>query len=203
MAYNKPGPAGDDAERARAQERRQRAIHLKVVAGMNWTAIARELGYYDGTHARRDIEGELKRQTAQVTRGLELLVHQQDIRYDYMRQQTMSIMLSDHPLIQNGKIVKDDQGRPVKDVGPRLAALQTMLRIEKQWAELHGTEASKKLEIALETRTDLESNLVAEAVLAAAEALGLEPAQRMRALEAAAARLDIVDAEVVSEDPPE
>jgi hypothetical protein len=112
-------------------------------------------------------------------------------------------MLSDHPLIQNGKVVKDDQGRPVKDAGPKLAALQTMLRIEKQWAELHGTEASKKLEIALETRTDLESNLVAEAVLAAAEALGLEPAQRMRALEAAAARLDIVDAEVVSEDPPE
>ena len=203
MAVDKPGPPGGDAERLRMQERRQRAVHLKTVAGMNWSAIARELGYYDATHVRRDVEGELKRQTAQVQKGLEVFVHQQDIRYDYMRQRVMSILLADHPLIQNGKIVKDDQGRPVKDAGPTLAALQTMLRIEKQWAELHGTEASKKLEIALETRTDLESNLVAEAVLAAAEALQLEPAQRMRALEAAAARLDIVDAEVVSEDPPE
>jgi hypothetical protein len=36
--------------------------------------------------------------------------------------------------------------------------------------------------------------------LAAAEALGLEPAQRMLALEAAAARLEVVDGEVISDE---
>jgi hypothetical protein len=102
-------------------------------------------------------------------------------------------------MVQNGVIVKDDQGRPLKDAGPVLAAISTWLRIEKQWSETHGTDASKKLEIALEKRTDLEANLISEAVMAGIEALGLEPAQRMLALEAAAARLEIVDGEVVED----
>jgi hypothetical protein len=123
-----------------------------------------------------------------------------DMRFDAMRKRVHGILAADHPVVQNGVIIRDDQGRPLKDAGPTLAAINTWLSIEKSWSATHGTDASKKLEIALTARADLEANLVSEAILAAAEALGLEPAQRMLALEAAAARLEVVDGEVISDE---
>lgn len=191
----------DAAEQARLAERRKQAIHLRVNVGLTWEDIASRLGYADRATAFNDIKRQLKRDQKEITHGLEDLVQQQDIRYDAMRQRAYAIMMSPHPLVQGGKIVTDAEGRPLRDDGPVLQALQTLLRIEKQWAELHGTEASKKLEIALDRRGDLESNLVTEAILAASEALQLPPDQRMRMLEAAAARLEVVDAEIVDGPP--
>jgi len=188
-------------EEMRTMKRRKQAAHLRVVVGLDWEEVARAVGYTNGTHASTDVNRYLKKLRTETDKELEGMVQQSDLRYDAMRRKAYSIMTADHPLVQGGKIITDDDGVPLKDCGPPLAALATLMRIEKQWSELHGTEASKKLEIALETRGDVESNLVAEAVLAAAEALSLEPAQRMLALEAAAARLDVVDAEVISDEP--
>jgi hypothetical protein len=195
------GAPGDSADHAAIERRRDQAIHLKHVVGLNWTKIAEQLGYYDGSHARRDVEAALKQAQRGVQKGLEQMIQAQDIRLDAMRQRTYAIMVAPHYLVQNGKIVKDDNDIPIRDNGPALAALAMLLRIEERWSNLHGTDASKKLEIALDRRSDLESNLVTEAILAAAEALQLPPADRMRALEAAAARLEVVDAEVVGEGP--
>jgi hypothetical protein len=195
------GAPQDEGDEAAIERRREQAIHLKHVAGMTWTQIARQLGYYDASHARRDVIAALKKAQAGVQKGLEDMVQAQDIRLDAMRQRTYAIMVTPHYLVQNGKIVTtlDEEGNEVKvrDHGPALQALAMLLKIEERWSNLHGTDASKKLEIALERRTDLESNLVTEAILAAAEALTLPPDQRMRMLEAAAARLEVVDADVV------
>lgn len=191
------GAPQDDADRAAIERRREQAIHLKHVVGMTWAQIAERLGYYSAGHAQQDVQAALKRAQQGVTKGLEDMVQAQDIRLDAMRQRTYAIMVAPSFLVQNGKIVNDDDGNPVRDNGPALAALAMLLKIEERWSNLHGTDASKKLEIALEHRADLESNLVTEAILAAAEALALPPADRMRALEAAASRLEVVDAEVV------
>lgn len=188
-------------EQMRTMERRKQAAHLRVVVGLDWESVAKQVGYTNGTHASTDVNRYLKRLRSETNKELEGMVQQSDIRFDAMRRKAYMIMNSDHPLIQQGKIVRDADGVPVRDAGPVLAALNTLLNIEKQWMSLHGTEASKKLEIALEVRGDVESNLVAEAVLAASEALSLDPAQRMLALEAAAARLEVVDAEVISDEP--
>lgn len=192
----------NEGDRAAMVRRREQAIHLKHVVGMSWQQIAERLGYYDGGHAARDVQAELKRAQREVTKGLEDLVQAQDIRLDAMRQRTYAIMVAPHYVVQNGSIVygpPDANGNtePLRDNGPPLAALAMLLKIEERWSNLHGTDASKKLEIALERRSDLESNLVTEAILAAAEALALPPADRMRALEAAASRLEVVDAEIV------
>jgi len=195
------GSQMDDGDHAAIEQRRQQAIHLKHVVGLNWTQVAERLGYYDGSHARKDVKIALDRALREQDRLLEQMVLKQDIRLDAMRQRAYAIMSADHPLVQGGKIVHDRNGRPLRDVGPVLQALQMLLRIEERWANLHGTDASKKLEIALAHRTELESNLVSEAILAAAEVLDLPPDQRMLALEAAASRLDVVDAEVISSEP--
>jgi hypothetical protein len=191
------GGTQSDPERLRIEQRRAKAIHLKTVVGLTWEQVAEQCGYNDKAHAFNDISRALKQQARANKKSLEELVEQQDIRLDAMRQRTYAIMVAPAYVIQGGKFVLDSDGNKVRDNGPALAALSTLLRIEERWSNLHGTDASKKLEIALERRTDVESNLVTEAILAAAEALTLPPADRMRMLEAAAARLEVVDAEIV------
>lgn len=191
------GSRMDDADHSAIEKRRNQAIHLKHVVGLSWTQVAERLGYYDGSHARKDVKVALDRLLREQDRLLENMVLKQDIRLDAMRQRAYAIMSADHPLVQGGKVVYGRNGQPLQDVGPVLSGLQMLLKIEERWSNLHGTDASKKLEIALQHRTELESNLVSEAILAAAEALELPPAQRLLALEAAASRLEVIDAEVV------
>lgn len=195
-------PTSDD-DPLRRLEKIKQAAHLKYVVGLTWDETAKATGYTSPQTCQAAVSRHMKRVARETEKELEPMIAQLDMRYDAMRKRVHGVLAGDHPLVQNGVIVKDDQGRPLKDAGPVLAAISTWLRIEKQWSETHGTDASKKLEIALEKRGDLEANLISEAVMAGIEALGLEPAQRMLALEAAAARLDIVDAEVIDDDRPE
>lgn len=188
----------EDPER---MERIKQAAHLKVVVGLTWDETAKATGFNSAQSCQKAVDRYVKNMARETEKELETLVHQSDMRYDYMRRRAHAIMVADHPLVQGGEIVRNPDGTPLKDAGPQLAALAALLRIEGQWSDLHGINASKKLEIALTNRADLESNLVAEAILAAAEALQLEPQQRMLALEAAAARLDVIDGEVVDEPP--
>jgi hypothetical protein len=191
------GGPQEDADHLRLEQRRAKAIHLRCVVGLTWEQIAEQCGYANRSHAHNDITSALKRQARENKISLEEYVEQQDVRLNAMRQRAYAIMVAPAYLVQGGRVVLDDDGNKIRDNGPALAALSTLLRIEERWSNLHGTDASKKLEIALERRTDLESNLVTEAILAAAEALTLPPADRMRMLEAAAARLEVVDAEVI------
>jgi len=180
-------------------EKIKQAAHLKYVIGLTWDETAKATDFSSPQTCQQAVSRHMKRVARDTEKELEPMIAQLDMRYDAMRKRVHAILAGDHPLVQNGVIVRDDQGRPLKDAGPVLAALNTWLNIEKSWSATHGTDASKKLEIALEKRSDLEANLIAEAVLAGLEAIGVEPAQRMLALEAAARRLDVVDGEVIEE----
>lgn len=193
-------PASEDDPVTRLEKVKQ-AAHLKHVVGLTWDETAKATGFSSGSVCQVAVTRHMKKLARETDKELESMVASLDMRYDAMRKRVHSILAADHPLVQNGVIIRDSNGVPLKDAGPQLAALQTWLRIEKQWSETHGTDASKKLEIALEHRGELESNLVAEAVLAAVEALGLEPQQRMLALETAARRLEVVDGEVIDDVP--
>lgn len=195
-------PTSDEDPITRLEKIKQ-AAHLKHVVGLTWDETAKATGFSSPQTCQTAVSRHMRKIAAETEKTLEPMIAALDMRYDAMRKRIHGILAADHPVVQNGVIIRDDQGRPLKDAGPTLAAINTWLNIEKSWSATHGTDASKKLEIALEHRSDLEANLVAEAVLAAAEALGLEPAQRMLALEAAAARLDVVDGEVIEDDRPE
>lgn len=188
--------ASDEVERL---DRIKQAAHLKVVVGLTWDEVAKATGFNSPQAVQAAVNSHIKRLARETNKELESMVAQSDMRYDAMRKRVHAILVADHPLVQQGVIIRDSNGVPLKDAAPVLAAIASLLRIESQWSDLHGINAGKKLEIALTARADVESNLVAEAVLAAVEALGLEPQQRMLALETAAARLEVVDAEIVDE----
>jgi len=195
-------PSSEDDPITRHEKIKQ-AAHLKHVVGLTWEEAAKASGFSSPQTCQTAVSRHMKRVARDTEKELEPMIAAIDMRYDAMRKRVHAILAADHPLVQNGVIIRDDQGRPLKDAGPVLAALNTWLSIEKAWSATHGTDASKKLEIALEQRTELEANLAAEAVMAAVEALGLDPAQRMLALEAAANRVHVIDGEVIEDDRPE
>lgn len=92
---------------------------------------------------------------------------------------------------------------PAADAGDAKAAAVVMRVLERR-ARALGTDADEPLTVVLERRRDLEGQIVAKAVYAALDVLGLTKEQRIAALGAARARLlgEYPPAPVVPVSPP-
>jgi hypothetical protein len=159
-------------------------------------------------HVGVDIHRALKEYRKRTDTGIEEKLTAAVLRLNEIRRRLYSVIVADHFVLQAGQIVKDDEGRPLKDNGPVLAALGQLRALEEQQARLEGTNAREKIDIALERRVESEATDVVEAILAGFSAVPeLEPAVRQRVLEAAGAHLralepppgddGITDAEIV------
>jgi hypothetical protein len=208
----------DNGDHAKVEGRRWRAVTLSN-RGLTHRMIAEQMAdeYRENNPALTiesvanmvgvDIHRALKAYRKRVDQGLEEKLAAATLRLNDIRRQLYRIIASDHYVLANGKIVKDDEGRPLKDNAPVLAALAQLRALEEQQARLEGTNAREKIDIALERRVDEESTDVVEAILAGFSAVPeLEPAVRQRVLEAAGAHLrgpegpgddGIEDAEIV------
>jgi hypothetical protein len=181
----------------------RRAVQLRV-AGQTWDQVAQACGWNSGEAACMAVGTYRRRQRRLTDQAIETLQAEANERLDFLRGQVIAVMLRPHYLYQGGKKVwdEDENGNrtPVLDDGPRLAAIDRYLKIEERAARNNGSDMGDKLEITLARRTEVESAMVTEAILAGMEAAGLEPQLRMQMLEAAAAKLDAIDAEVVEDD---
>lgn len=178
----------------------RKAVQLKV-AGQTWDQIADACGWNSGEAACMAVGTYRRRQRRLTDQHIEALQAEANERLDFLRGQVIAIMLRPHYLYQGGKKVweeREDGTRvPVIDDGPRLAAIDRYLKIEERSARNNGSDMGDKLEITLARRNEVESAMVTEAILAGMEAADLDPGLRVRMLEAAAEKLDIMDAEVV------
>ena len=75
---------------------------------------------------------EVVREPAEQVRALEL------DRLDLLYRTALGVMARSHPMVQNGRVVRDEEGRSVEDSGPRLAAVDRLLRIQERRARLLG-----------------------------------------------------------------
>lgn len=196
--------AHGNAKRIVVAERRNKAIKLKNT-GLTWYQVAEAVGYLDSSGnpspaaACMDVSRALKQQVQDLRQNLEEMVLMADTRDDDIRRRLNLILSQKHPLVQGGRIVKDEDGETVYDLSPIFAAIDRLMKLEQAFAARHGLNAPEKLQVALDRRVDLESAVVAEAILAGFDAAGLEPQARMLALEAAQSHLHAIDGEVVSE----
>lgn len=203
----------NNADHARVEARRWRVLLLSN-RGLTHVQIAEEMQdeYREAssnpdnltipgiaTLVGVDIHRALKEYRKRTDKEIEERISAQLLRFDDIRRNLYGIMARRHPVLANGKIVKDDDDRPLRDDGPVLAALAQLISLEDRQARVEGTYAREKLDIALQTRVENEAQLAVEAILAGADAIGLEPVQRQRMLEAAGARLRTIDGEVVNE----
>jgi len=159
-------------------------------------------------HVSVDITRALKEYRKRTDQAIEEKLTAAQLRLNDIRRQLYRVISTDHFVLHQGVIVKDKEGRPLRDNGPVLAALGQLRALEEQQARLEGTNAREKIDIALERRVDDEATDVVEAILAGFSAVPeLEPAVRQRVLEAAGAHLralepgpgddGITDAEIV------
>lgn len=203
MAKGDP-PSHQPSHRAMVAQRRARAIELKN-RGLSWQQVAEQVPYLDAegnpsaAFACVDVTRALKQANKELSMGLEEYREAARMRLDGLRRQVFAVLARPHYVLHAGQIVKDEQGNPIRDDGVILAAVDRLMRIEERQAKIDGTDASEKLTIALERRVDEETTVVVESILAGANAIELEPAQRQRMLEAAGAHLRTLEGEVVSE----
>jgi hypothetical protein len=208
MAHGDP-PHHQPSYRAMVAQRRARAIELKN-RGMSWQQVAEAMaanypeyrdseGNPSAAVACVDVSRALKQANKELSMGLEEYREAARMRLDGLRRQVFAVLARPHYVLHAGQVVKDDDGNPMRDDGPILAAVDRLLRIEERQAKIDGTDASEKLTIALDRRVDEETAVVVESILAGANAVDLEPAQRQRMLEAAGAHLRTLEGEVVGE----
>jgi hypothetical protein len=197
-------PSQQPSNKARVAQRRARAIELKN-RGLSWQQVAEQVPYLDSegnpsaAFACVDVSRALKQANKELSMGLEEYREAARMRLDGLRRQVFAVLARPHYVLHSGQIVNGPDGQPLKDDGVVLAAVDRLLRIEERQAKIDGTDASEKLTIALDRRVDEETTVVVESILAGANAVDLEPAQRQRMLEAAGAHLRTLEGEVVSE----
>ncbi len=131
-----------DQGRIAAAERRQRVLELRK-AGASYRAIGAQLNISEA-QAHRDLKAatarlaELERTSAEEYRVIEL------IRLDDMQLEATRILRATHPLISGGKVLSgftvDGKAIGLTDDGPKLAAIDRLLKIAERRARLLGLD---------------------------------------------------------------
>lgn len=141
--------------------------------GLSYYAIAKRVDRSEAT-VRQAITKRMRdvvEEPAAELRSLELA------RLDTLWQQALAIMAAQHPLVSNGRVIRDDSGQPMLDDMPKLAAIDRLLRIQDRRAKLMGLDAQVKVDLRVSDGVDrdierfaAEAGLMAE--LAAAAEVG-------------------------------
>jgi hypothetical protein len=133
------------AKRAEVAARRAQAVALRS-QGQTWQAIADALGYADRAAAHKDVTRALAANRAQLAETVEdhrVLALE---RLDAMYRATLTVLDRLHVVVSHGRIIRDDEGEPLRDDGPELAAVKTLIDIEQRRARLLGLDAPQKLD---------------------------------------------------------
>jgi hypothetical protein len=96
-------------------------------------------------------------------------------RLDRLQAQATAILRTRHVVIQGGKVVVDEHGRPYVDHGPTLNAIRTLLAVAERRAKLLGLDepiridAKVSLRLAWERASEQEKTEILDAEIAELE----------------------------------
>jgi hypothetical protein len=123
------------ADKVAVREREARALALRR-DGHTYAEIG-EVLCVNRQMATRVVKRGLDRivrEPAEQVRVLELE------RLDQAQVEALAVLRSHHVLVQGGRVIKDDDGQPLADPGPVLAAIGTLLKIMERRAKLLGLD---------------------------------------------------------------
>lgn len=127
----------DSAERDAQAARLYREVR-------NYQQVSDALGYGNKGNAWRAINKcrDLVRKQA----GEELIAVEA-AELDQMYVHALEVLEREHIHVSQGRVVKDDEGTPLLDDGPKLAAIREMRGIRESYRRLFGLDAAAKAEI--------------------------------------------------------
>jgi hypothetical protein len=113
--------------------------------------IYQELGYNSISAATKDFSRALAENLAARDTSVELYREEQIQELDYLAEEAHKILRGDYFVVaNNGRIVEHPQtGAPLQDMGPKLAAVDRIVRISDRIAKLRGLDAPTRVEGAL------------------------------------------------------
>lgn len=130
-------------EMIEAREREERALAMKKI-GANYPEIAQALGYHDRSGAKKAVSRALKRMGQEDAVEIrQIMVEQLNDLY----RRTTEIYTRTHPLVSNGKVVRDAEGNTLDDDGVKLHAIATLLRVQERTSKLLGLDAPRAVEL--------------------------------------------------------
>jgi hypothetical protein len=110
---------------------------------MTYQQIADAVGYSNKGDAWRAIQRCREAVLSQA--GAELVAAEAQ-QLDDLFVHAMEILERDHVMVSHGRVVKDDDGNPLPDDGPKLAALREMRAIRESYRKLLGVDQPAKVE---------------------------------------------------------
>jgi hypothetical protein len=127
----------DDARLARVVDLRR--------DGWSFRRIAAEVGYDAGSSAMRAYERACQRHLPPSTIMAERARMLDGLDEDEAK--CWAIFGRFHPVVSGGDLVRDQNGELLEDVGPKLAALDRVLRIRERRARLLGLDAPARARV--------------------------------------------------------
>lgn len=143
----------DTAERDAAACRMRNLSH-------DYDEIAVELGFANRSAARQAVERAMRatvQEPAAEQRAMQLA------KLDVMFRKAWEVLCARHIVVNQGRVVLDpDSGEPLRDHGPVLAAINSVLKIEERRAKLLGLDAPMRVEAITVDMIDVELDRLVE-----------------------------------------
>lgn len=124
-------------------ERDAEAAYLKA-DGLTYQQIADRLKFCDRGEAWRAVQRALAaivRDSAEKLRAVEAA------KLDELYVEALDVLSRDHVTVSHGKVVKGDDGQPLLDDGPKLQAIDRLLKVRESYRKLLGLDAATKTEV--------------------------------------------------------
>ncbi|WUH94574.1 hypothetical protein OG900_33460 [Streptomyces sp. NBC_00433] len=125
----------------------------------NYQRVSDELGYGNKGNAWRAINkcrDHVRKQAG------EELIAVEAAELDQLYVQALEVLERDHIHVSQGRVVKDDEGVPLLDDGPKLAAIRELRNLRESYRRLYGLDAATKTEATVTTvpqSTELQERL--------------------------------------------
>jgi hypothetical protein len=149
------------AEQAVIAERRARVLQLRVEQ-VPYAQIATLLGISEGL-AEKDFQRALEARKTELDARRHVAVALEVAKLDALERVAWGVLRTRHILAQQGKIVCTDDGTPLEDDGPTLAAIDRILKIAERRARMLGHDAPVRAKVEVTDAIDADiERLVAE-----------------------------------------
>jgi hypothetical protein len=146
---------------AKSLESAERDAEAARLWGRGWTyeAISDHLGYGDKANALRAVRSALKAVQAE---GVNEARTAQLALIGELKRHALDVLETDHVMVSHGKVIKDDDGNPLLDDGPRLAAIGKLETLIAREAALLGTPMPTRSKLEIGGDDERERELLAQ-----------------------------------------
>lgn len=134
-----------------AQERVTEAIQMRLQY-RTWDEISNAMGWGHRSSALTAVKRELERRRAAMDDSLDELRTREFDRLEALGREALAVLDKDHLVVNAGRVVffgPEGQERPLLDDGPKLAAINTLIKVSESLRKLLGLDVATKVDAAV------------------------------------------------------